>query len=48
VLLTTGYMDEIPGKGGRTSPLEVLPKPYQHTALLERVRGALEKKAAAK
>jgi PAS domain S-box-containing protein len=48
VLLTTGYMDEIPGKGARNSPLEVLPKPYQHTALLERVRASLEKKAAAR
>jgi PAS domain S-box-containing protein len=48
VLLTTGYMDEIPGKGARNSPLEVLPKPYQHTALLQRVRASLEKKAAAR
>ncbi|ALK98778.1 histidine kinase [Massilia sp. WF1] len=41
VLVTTGYMDELP-RGGRSGGLEILPKPYRQENLLERVRKALE------
>jgi PAS domain S-box-containing protein len=41
VLLTSGYMDDMPGKAGE--PLDVLPKPYHHEALLARVRQALQR-----
>jgi PAS domain S-box-containing protein len=47
VLLTTGYMDEIPCKCGRDGSLDVLPKPYKHDDLLERVRTVLQGKKAA-
>jgi PAS domain S-box-containing protein len=42
VLVTTGYMDELP-QGGRSGGLNVLAKPYRQEDLLERVRKALEK-----
>jgi PAS domain S-box-containing protein len=41
VLVTTGYMDELP-RGGRGGGLEILAKPYRQEDLLERVRKALE------
>jgi CheY-like chemotaxis protein/anti-sigma regulatory factor (Ser/Thr protein kinase) len=43
VLVTTGYMDELP-QGGRSGGLEILAKPYRQEDLLEKVRQALEKK----
>jgi PAS domain S-box-containing protein len=48
VLVTTGYMDELPGRGGRAGKnegLDVLAKPYQHQELLERIRAALKRAA---
>jgi CheY-like chemotaxis protein len=45
VLLTTGYMDELPAKGKRTPGLEVLGKPYKHADLLDKVSTALRRKA---
>jgi PAS domain S-box-containing protein len=42
VLVTTGYMDELP-QGGRSGGLSILAKPYRQEELLERVRKALEK-----
>jgi len=42
VLVTTGYMDELPGRG-RGEGLNVLAKPYKHEDLLERVKAALGK-----
>lgn len=41
VLVTTGYMDELP-QGGRGGGLNILAKPYRQDDLLERVRKALE------
>jgi CheY-like chemotaxis protein len=43
VLVTTGYMDELP-QGGRSGGLSILAKPYRQEDLLERVRKALETK----
>jgi CheY-like chemotaxis protein len=43
VLVTTGYMDELP-QGGRGGGLDILAKPYRHEDLLERVRKGLEGK----
>jgi PAS domain S-box-containing protein len=40
VLVTTGYMDELPGSG---SALNVLAKPYRHEELLARVKAALKR-----
>lgn len=40
-LVTTGYMDELPARGTRAEGVEVLPKPYHHQLLLERIRAAL-------
>ena len=45
VLVTTGYMDELPGRGKRSDPLDVLAKPYQHQDLLDRVSAALRRAA---
>jgi PAS domain S-box-containing protein len=42
VLVTTGYMDELPERG-RSEGLRVLAKPYRQEDLLGRVRGELEK-----
>jgi PAS domain S-box-containing protein len=42
VLVTTGYMDELP-QGGRGGGLDILAKPYRQEDLLERVKKALEK-----
>jgi PAS domain S-box-containing protein len=41
VLLTTGYMDELPNRERSGGRLDVLPKPYKHSDLLERIRQAL-------
>jgi DNA-binding NtrC family response regulator len=42
VLVTTGYMDELPGPGqAQGERLNVLAKPYKHGDLLERVEAAL-------
>jgi len=40
VLVTTGYMDELP-QGGRSGGLTILAKPYRQDDLLERVNKAL-------
>ncbi|HEY1229875.1 MAG TPA: histidine kinase famiy protein, partial [Ramlibacter sp.] len=45
VLLTTGYMEELPGKERPEARLDVLPKPYKHSELLERIRQGLGKRA---
>jgi PAS domain S-box-containing protein len=42
VLVTTGYMEELPARG-RRGGLEILAKPYRQESLLERVRVALER-----
>ena len=44
VLVTTGYMDELPARG---QSLDVLAKPYHHQTLLERVQAALQVRRAA-
>jgi len=44
VLVTTGYMDELPGRR-RSEGLDVLAKPYQHQDLLDRVGAALKRAA---
>jgi len=44
VLVTTGYMDELPA---RDKSLDVLAKPYQHQDLLDRVHAALHARRAA-
>jgi CheY-like chemotaxis protein len=42
VLVTTGYMDELPGQGREHGQrLDILVKPYKHGDLLERVEAAL-------
>jgi len=45
VLVTTGYMDELPGRGKPSGGLNVLSKPYQHQDLLDRVAAALKRAA---
>ena len=45
VLVTTGYMDELPGRGKPSGTLDVLSKPYQHQDLLDRVGAALRRAA---
>ena len=45
VLVTTGYMDELPGRGKPSGTLDVLSKPYQHQDLLDRVSSALKRAA---
>jgi len=45
VLVTTGYMDELPGRSKRSEGLDVLGKPYQHQDLLDRVSAALKRAA---
>ncbi len=47
VLVTTGYMDELPARGSQGQALEVLAKPYDHQALLDRVQAALHGRRAA-
>ncbi len=47
VLVTTGYMDELPARGARDKSLDVLAKPYQHQDLLDRVQTALRARRAA-
>jgi CheY-like chemotaxis protein len=44
VLLTTGYMDELPNPQRPGERLDVLAKPYKHSDLLERIREALLRK----
>ncbi|MBQ5942970.1 histidine kinase famiy protein [Massilia sp. AB1] len=43
VLVTTGYMDELPGRGVRSEGLDVLAKPYHHQELLDRIKAALRR-----
>ena len=43
VLATTGYMDELPGRGARGEGLDVLAKPYHHQELLDRIKTALKR-----
>ncbi|MDY0961336.1 response regulator [Massilia sp. CFBP9026] len=45
VLVTTGYMDELPDRGKPSGTLDVLSKPYQHQDLLDRVGAALKRAA---
>lgn len=40
VLVTTGYMDDLPERG-RSTDLKILAKPYRHETLLEQVQAAL-------
>ncbi len=47
VLVTTGYMDELPARGAQGQALEVLAKPYDHQDLLDRVHAALRGRRAA-
>jgi CheY-like chemotaxis protein len=47
VLVTTGYMDELPARAAQVQALEVLAKPYDHQALLDRVQAALQGRCAA-
>ena len=47
VLVTTGYMDELPARGAQGQVLEVLAKPYDHQDLLDRVHAALHGRRAA-
>ena len=41
ILITTGYMEELPSSTGPTQPLGVLSKPYRQEELLSRVRAIL-------
>jgi len=41
VLVTTGYMDDLPERG-RPTDLKILAKPYRHETLLEQVQAALK------
>ncbi|WP_305821009.1 response regulator [Massilia brevitalea] len=41
ILITTGYMDELPAPTPRAQPLDVLGKPYRQEELLSRVRAIL-------
>jgi PAS domain S-box-containing protein len=41
VLVTTGYMDDLPERG-RSTDLKILPKPYRHETLLEQVQAAFK------
>ncbi len=41
VLVTTGYMDDLPERG-RSTDLKILAKPYRHETLLEQVQAALK------
>ena len=41
ILITTGYMEELPSPNARTQPLDVLSKPYRQEELLSRVRAIL-------
>jgi len=41
VLVTTGYMDDLPDRG-RSTDLKILAKPYRHETLLEEVQAALK------
>jgi len=44
VLVTTGYMDDLPERG-RSTDLKILAKPYRHETLLEQVEAALKRGA---
>ena len=46
ILITTGYMDELPSPTPRTQPLDVLNKPYRQEELLSRVRAILPARTA--
>ena len=41
VLVTTGYMDDLPDRGG-SGEFTILAKPYRHETLLDEVKGALK------
>jgi len=41
ILITTGYMDELPSQHARSQPLDILSKPYRQDELLSRVRAIL-------
>jgi PAS domain S-box-containing protein len=41
VLVTTGYMDDLPERG-RSTDLKILAKPYRHETLLEQVQAAFK------
>ena len=41
VLVTTGYMDDLPERG-RSTDLKILAKPYRHETLLDQVEAALK------
>lgn len=43
VLVTTGYMEQLPGSDLRSDGLNVLAKPYQHQDLLDRIKGSLKR-----
>jgi CheY-like chemotaxis protein len=43
VLVTTGYMEQLPGSDLRSDGLNVLAKPYQHQDLLDRIKAALKR-----
>jgi CheY-like chemotaxis protein len=46
VLVTTGYMDELPSQGREHGQrLDILAKPYKHGDLLERIGAALKRNA---
>jgi PAS domain S-box-containing protein len=45
VLLTTGYNEDLVAEGPGTSSWDVLGKPYRRTALADRVRAALNRRA---
>ena len=46
ILITTGYMDELPSPTPRAQPLDVLSKPYRQEELLSRVRAILPARTA--
>ena len=46
ILITTGYMDELPSATPRAQPLDVLSKPYRQEELLSRVRAILPARTA--
>jgi PAS domain S-box-containing protein len=46
VLLTTGYNEDLVAEGPGTSSWDVLGKPYRRTALADRVRAALNRRAS--
>ncbi|MFP5391308.1 MAG: histidine kinase famiy protein [Gammaproteobacteria bacterium] len=43
VLISTGYMDELPQRSAGEAPLDILSKPFRLTELSERVKQAIER-----